>query len=272
MNLLPLTSLPRSGSTLLMSILGQNPKFSIGNDSEIGNLLNYNKEFIIKNIHHFQLPHEVVSECFYDFCRKGTEAWISKISESEKIFLDKSRHWLKDPDYFFHMFPDIKMIINIRDLRGVVNSFEKINNNSLFIDKSSFYNQINFDLQYQRVQNIFNISYLREGLISIKELIDIPKTFKNKIHICKYELLLDDPLTELKKIYEFLDIPKFSHNFDQIEQKHHNDNPYQPYGVHKISPKLEKKSEIFPHLRPDISQEIISEYIWYYQTFYPEVL
>ena len=70
MNLLPLTSLPRSGSTLFLYILNQNPIFQIGPDSEIGNFLYHNKTFIQTNIHHFQLPHEKVSECFIDFCRK----------------------------------------------------------------------------------------------------------------------------------------------------------------------------------------------------------
>lgn len=272
MKLLPLTSLPRSGSTLLMSILGQNSTFHLGDDSEIGNLLNHNKQFMIQNIHHFQLPHEVASKCFYDFCKKGTEAWINNIAPEDKIFLDKSRHWLKDLDYFFDIFPDLKIIINIRDLRGIINSFEKIHNDSLFIDKRSFYNQLNVDLQMQRVNNILNFDYLKDGLISLKEIVDIPKNFKDNIFICKYEKLLDDPANEMGNIYEFLKLPAFKHNFDEIDQKSYNDNPYQPYGCHKIKPKVEKRVETFPQLRPDISNMIINEYKWYYDIFYREVL
>lgn len=272
MNLVPLTSLPRSGSTLLMSILGQNQKFHLGDDSEIGNLLNHNKQFMINSIHHFQLPHEVASECFYEFCRKGTGAWISNIMPEDKIFLDKSRHWLKDLDYFFNIFPNLKIIINIRDLRGIVNSFEKIHNNSLFIDKGSFYNQLNFDLQMQRVSNILNINYLRDGITSLKEIVDIPKNYKNNVFICKYEDLLDDPAAEMGRIYEFLDLPVYKHNFDEIEQKPYNDNPYQPYGCHRIKPKVEKRVETFSELRPDITDMIINEYRWYYEIFYREVL
>ena len=272
MTLLPLTSLPRSGSTLLMSILGQNQKFHLGDDSELGNLLNHNKQFMIDNIHYFQLPHEVASECFYEFCRKGSEAWISNIIPEGKIFLDKSRHWLKDLDYFFNVFPDIKIIINIRDLRGIVNSFEKIHNNSLFIDRNSFYNQLNFDLQMQRVNNILNFDYLKDGLISLKEIIDIPKRYKDRIFICKYEKLLEDPVEEIGKIYEFLELPVYKHNFDEIEQEPYNDNPYQPYGCHKIKPKVERYVENFSDLRPDISNMIINEYKWYYDIFYREVI
>ena len=111
MNFIPLTSLPRSGSTLLLYILNQNPKFTIGPDSEIGNLLNINKEFICNNITHFQLPHETVSDCFYNFCRSGVDSWIKTISEPETIFVDKSRHWLKDLDYIFLCYGNVFICI-----------------------------------------------------------------------------------------------------------------------------------------------------------------
>ena len=272
MNLLPLTSLPRSGSTLLLYILNQNPIFEIGPDSEIGNFLYHNKSFIVDNITHFQLPHEKVSECFIDFCRKGTEAWINQISSPDRIFVDKSRHWLKDLDYFFNLFPDIKLLISIRDLRGIVNSFERIHNNSLYVDRQNFHQEIGFDMQHHRVFSILNIFYVREGFFSLKELIDIPKKFKSQIKICRYEDLTSNPEKSLSEIYNFLELPEFEHNLNSIEQGEYYDNPYQPYGNHKIKNSIRAKEETFPELRDDIQQWIINEYNWYYREFYPEVL
>ena len=275
MNLLPLTSLPRSGSTLFLYILNQNPIFQIGPDSEIGNFLYHNKTFIQTNIHHFQLPHEKVSECFIDFCRKGTEAWINQISLPDKIFVDKSRHWLKDLDYFFNLFPDVKILITIRDLRGIINSYEKIHNNSLYVDRlnrQQFNQQIEFDMQRHRVVSTFNIYYIREALFSLKELIDIPKKFKSQIKICRYEDLTSNPKKSLSEVYNFLEFPEFGHNFNSIEQGEYYDNPYQPYGNHKIKNSIEAKEETFSELRDDIQLSIIKEYSWYYKEFYPEVL
>jgi hypothetical protein len=272
MNLLPLTSLPRTGSTLLLYILNQNPIFQIGPDSEIGNFLNHNKDFIQNNISHFQLPHEKVDDCFSEFCRKGTESWINQISSPDKIFLDKSRHWLKDLDYIFHLFPDIKIIITIRDLRGMLNSFEKIHNNSLYVNRQSFHENINFDLQHHRINSILNLFYVREGLFGLKQLIDIPQKHINQIKICRYEDLILNPNKQLNDIYEFLDFPQFKHNFDDINQEDYNDNSYQPYGCHKIKSKLEFKEEKFSELRDDIQNLIINEYDWYYNAFYPEVI
>lgn len=273
MNFIPLTSLPRTGSTLLLYILNQNPKFTIGPDSEIGQILNVNKNFIFNNILHFQLPHETVSDCFYNFCRSGVDAWIKTISNSETIFVDKSRHWLKDLDYIFNVFPEIKIIITIRDLRSIVNSFEKISQDSLYVDRSKTFNTLHEDLQYQRANNILNIDYLKDGLFSLRQLIDIPKKYKNQIFISRYEDLVNDPQNHLNEIYDFLEIDRYEHDFNNIDQDFYNDNPYQPFGCHKIKSKIEKsKLENFSSLREDIQNMIFNQYYWYFKEYYPEKL
>lgn len=272
MNFIPLTSLPRSGSTLLLYILNQNPIFEIGPDSEIGNFLCHNKNFIQDNIHHFQLPHEKVDECFSEFCRKGTEAWINQISHPDKIFVDKSRHWLKDLDYFFHLFPNNKIIITLRDLRGIVNSFEKIHNESLYVDRERFHQDLNVSVQFNRITSIFDLFYVREGLFSLKELIDIPKKFKHQIKICRYEDLIFNPHKSLSEIYDFLELPQFEHDFDSIKQGDYYDNPYQPYGNHKIKESIKFKEQTFPELTEEAKSFIVNNFHWYYKEFYPEIL
>lgn len=273
MNFIPLTSLPRSGSTLLLYILKQNPKFTIGPDSEIGQILNINKEFIRDNIFHFQLPHETVSECFYNFCRSGVNSWIKTISDPETIFVDKSRHWLKDLDYVFNLFPKLKIIITIRDLRFLVNSFEKICQDSLFVNRSTTFNTLDEDLQCQRVRNILDLEYLKDGLFSLRQLIDIPKRYKNQIFISRYEDLVVDPKNQLNKIYDFLELDRYVHDFNHLTQDFYNDNPYQPFGCHKIKSKIENlNSESHLQLREDIQNMIFNQYHWYFKEFYPEKL
>lgn len=273
MNLFPLTSLPRTGSTLLLNILNQNPKFQIGPDSEVGNLLLQNKDFMCDNIHHFQLPNETATECFKNFCVDGTKSWIKTICSDDKIFVDKSRHWLENLNYFFTLFPDIKILINIRDLRGIINSFEKIHENSLYVNNLDFRENLSFDQQNYRIGTILNLPYVKNGLFSLKELIDIPKKYINNIKICRYEDLISNPEKQLREIYEFLNIDNFNHDFNNIQQSYNNDNPYQPYGCHKIENRLKPfKQEDFVYLRQDVQNTIIKEHIWYYKNFYPEVL
>jgi hypothetical protein len=273
MNFIPLTSLPRTGSTLLLYILDQNPKFTIGPDSEIGQLLNYNKQFITDNISHFQLPHEKVTDCFINFCRSGVDSWIKTISDKQNVFIDKSRHWLKDLDFIFTVFPEIKIVVTIRDLRSIVNSFEKISKESLYVNRSETFGNLNEDLHIQRVGNILEIPYLKDGLFSLRQLIDIPQKYKDQIFISKYEDLIKNPQEHLNEIYDFLEISRYTHDFENITQGFYNDNPYQPFGKHKIKSKIEKSNEKnFSYLRQDVQNMIINEYYWYFQKFYPEEL
>lgn len=273
MNLIPLASLPRSGSTLLLYILKQNKKFTIGPDSEIGQILNINKEFICNNIYHFQLPNEKVTECFKNFCRFGTDAWIKTLSNEQNIFIDKSRHWLKDLDFIFNIFPEIKIIITIRDLRSIVNSFEKISQESLYINRQETFNNLNEDMHIQRVGNILNLQYLSDGLLSLRQLVDIPKKYKNKIFISKYEDLILNPSNHMNSIYDFFNLDRYNHDFENITQDFYNDNPYQPFGKHKIRSRIENPvTEDFSYLREDVQNMIINQYHWYYKEFYPEKL
>jgi sulfotransferase len=271
MRFIPQTGLPRSGSTLLLYILNQNPIFKIGPDSEIGQILNVNREFMKTNLFHFQLPHEEATKAFYSFCRNGTYSWIDEICDSDKIFIDKSRHWFKNIDYIFKVFPDIKILVTIRDLRGIVNSFERIHNNSLASDKTDYYQNLNEDLQFQRIKHILNLNYVSDGLFTLKELLEVPKKFKDKLFIVRYEDLTSNSEQTLNQIYDFLNLPKFNHDFMNIQQeKYYNDNPYQPYGDHKIKSKVIHKKETFSEVRSDLLNEIIREYNWYYKNYYPD--
>jgi hypothetical protein len=276
MNILPLTSLPRSGSTLLMHILNQNPLFEIGPDSELANLLHHNKNFIENQIFYVQLSNEEATNCFTKFCEKGSEAWVTEIVgelNKNKIFVDKSRHWLKDLDYFFTIFPNIKIIITIRDIRGIINSFERINSSSLYVNRKSFHESLDFDLQKNRIDKILNMFYLKDGFFSLKELVDMPKKYINQIKICRYEDLIENPIKYIKEIYEFLNIEYYNHNLKSIQQKFFNDNVYQPYGCHRIKNKLTSDiDKSFSYLRKDIQDQIVSEYYWYYKFFYQDVI
>ena len=193
MNFIPLTSLPRTGSTLLLYVLNQNPIFEIGPDSEIGDFLYHNKKFIKKNIHHFSVTTSKVDVCFKEFCRKGTEILDQSIDTSEQNICGQVKTLVKRSDYHFHLFPNNKVLITIRDLRGIVNSFEKIHNASFYVDRQEFHRDMDAHMQFHRVSSIFDLSYVREGLFSLKELIDLRKRFRNQIKICRYEDLISNP-------------------------------------------------------------------------------
>jgi len=256
-----------------MNILNQNSKFTIGDDSEIGNLLNWNRKFICENIHHFQLPHEKVADCFLEFCRGGVTSWINQISTNENIFVDKSRHWTYDLDFTFSVFPSAKILILVRDLRGVINSFQKIYNNSLYVKKEDFIYDLNCDLEIRRTQEFFEFQYLKMPLFNIKKIIDSTPKYFNQILFCRYEDLVYNPKKEIEKIYNFLNIDKFEHDFNNVVQKSYYDNPYQPWGIHKIQNEIKFENiNSLDYIKQSTKDYILQHNFWYYKHFYPDIL
>lgn len=276
-NIVPLTGLPRSGSTLMMYILNQNPIFEIYPDSILTEVLLRSKEVICETVDLSQIYHEKLSKCFYEFCRGGSNFWVNELCTKDKILIDKSRTWMDDLEYFFKIYPNLKLIIQIRDLRMVINSIEKSKNNSLFFDKRNYYKDYQTngtDIHLQRVMDCFEFPFLKYSLLGLKDIAETPKKYKENLFISKYEDLLENPQLHMKRIYNFLEIPHYDHDFDNIEQTGFwNDNVFQPYGDHKIRSKLETGTDRdATELREDIMDMIYREHFWFYEHFYPELV
>jgi sulfotransferase len=273
MRILPLTGFGRSGSTLLLNVLDQNPIFKCGDDSEIGNLLYNCAIFVQNNIHHFQLNNREVEKCLINFCNSGTNSWVDTICPQEKIFIDKSRHWTKFLDLYFKIIKDTKVIFTIRDLRGIVNSFEKIRCNSIYYNKDKEKHNVGNDSTIlQRSIDSLSINWIEDAILASKFIKETNFLNKENIYFCRYEDLIKNPKEELDKIYEFLDLPKFEHDFNNIEQKPYNDNPYQPWGDHKIKNKIEYQDPKYDFLDKETENFILKNYRWFYEIFYPEVI
>jgi sulfotransferase len=271
MNFIALSSLPRSGSTLLLYILNQNPNFKISPDSDLSYLLNENLTFIKRAVKGSQISHQELSETFINFCRSGANAWADTLRD-EKILIDKSRGWTSDMDFTFKVFPNLKLIFNIRDLRAVVNSFEKVHGESIYADRKIYYKDIENDLQRQRLDGILNFPMLKDGLTALRELIEIPKKYNSNILITRHEDLIEDPDYFMRTIYDFLELPYYQHDFDNIEQgNNYNDNPYMPYGNHKIKSKLSRSmTRSYDAIRPDLLDQMTKGYSWYFKNFYDD--
>jgi sulfotransferase len=271
--IIPLTGLPRSGSTLLMSILNQNTSFTTFSDTDLPPLLVTIKAWSAEKIRNSQLPHKVFSESVINFCRSGAESWLNHNCPTN-FSIDKNRTWIHQHQFMFQVFPNIKMILNVRDLRFVINSMLKAQSNTFCIDFQNYYQEINEDFMLQRIRDCLNLLWLKQSLVSLKELIDIQPNYREQLLIFRHEELILNPQNSMNKIYDFLELPGYEHNFEHIEKvEPHYDNMYMPYGNHQIKSKLETKlPETLSHLPQKYADWIVEEYRWFYEFFYPEVL
>lgn len=80
----------------------------------------------------------------------------------------------------------------------------------------------------------------------------------------RYEDLCDNPTREMRKVYEYLGLPYFEHDFNNIEQvTKEDDEVYGIYGDHVIKPKLQLvKSDAKKILGAEVIKWINDRYSW----------
>jgi sulfotransferase len=91
----------------------------------------------------------------------------------------------------------------------------------------------------------------------------------DKMLFVKFEDLCLYPDTQLIRIYEYLGIPYFKHDFDNIEQvTKEDDEVYGAFGDHVIRTKLEPvPSRAKQLLGKDVTDWIFNNYKWFFDQF-----
>ena len=90
-----------------------------------------------------------------------------------------------------------------------------------------------------------------------------------KVLFVRYEDFCLNPEQQMARIYNYLEIPYFQHNFDFIPQiTHENDSPHMGFGDHIIRNTLQMKpSDAQDILGKGVCDWIIGRYKWFYDYF-----
>lgn len=237
-----MAGLPRSGSTLLSSLLNQNPRFYSGPSSPVvptmltlensfSNdelFLGYPKVEVAKNIIASILPQ-----------------YYSDIDKP--VVFDKNRSWVNRMNYisgYFDIVP--KVICPVRDISEILTSFIMMRRRNFNVDQ----NKVNFIDEMLIKSNIpltddnrceFLASpngILGQSYNGLKQA--IMEGYDHCLHFVEYKDLVSNPQETLNKIYEFLDEETFEHTFDNLENPH-RENDMQMYGLpdmHEVRSKV----------------------------------
>ena len=215
-----LAGLPRSGNTLLSSILNQNTDIMVSAQSNISFIL-----FYLNNLH-------------YDSNTKNFPDHQSIDNLIESVFDSYYKNW--NAKYIIDRGPwgtpsnlellqsyyknDIKIIVTVRDIVEMLSSFIRLDishilNNQI---KSEIDNGIRFNETYKSdIELSCEILMSPTGQIE-KYLFSLLNLIKEKnkkyLHLVEYNDLVLDTENSIKKIYNFLEIPFYKdHNFNKIE-------------------------------------------------------
>jgi len=85
----------------------------------------------------------------------------------------------------------------------------------------------------------------------------------------KFEDFCQNPEQEMFKIYNYLELPQYKHDFNNVEQlTKEDDSVYGIYGDHKIKREIKPlKRDYEEVLGPNLCNGILNKYKWYYQYF-----
>jgi sulfotransferase len=247
------SGLPRSGSTLFKSILNQNPDIHCGAISPVLEIMYYTEQYFEKSEQALAYPkpeqhHKIISSVidnYYDDVNKP-------------IICDKCRAWPNNVDRIQkYITKTPKILCPVRDVIEILASFiQMIHRNS---NQVSFVDKALRDAGYALTDDN-RCDYLMspEGIVD-QSLYAFGEGFNKNcekyMHLIEYNDLVSHPEKTMRKVYQFLEFPYYSHDFENLNHKYRerDDDVYGLSDMHEVRKKLNKVSK-----RPE---EVLSDYV-----------
>lgn len=205
---------PRSGETLLSTILNQNPAFHSGPESPVCNLVSNVYDTLRTNEQQILYPKV---DSFKYIARGIIDGYYSDVNK--KYVFDKCRVWNStfNINYILDAInPDIKIVCCVRSIVEILTSYICLIEKS----KNSFVD-VYLSRQGLEVNNLNRCEWLmqKEGLIDLV-LNCMKESYKlDCIHLVEYDDLVLDTEKTISNLYRFLDLPEYQHRYKNLENK-----------------------------------------------------
>jgi sulfotransferase len=223
-----ISGLPRSGSTLLCNILAQNDNLFVSKATSGCHDILFN----IRNQWDRLIEHQAEGVDYDQLKRVLTSVLNNYHTTDKNLLIDKGRGWLSLIEMMeFILGYTPKIIVPVRNLNEILSSFEKL------WRKSTGFSQWNFEqsdyFKAQTVEGrceIWSNQSQPVGLAYNRVKDAISRGYKNKLFFLEFDALTSTPAQTMKLVYDYLELPYFNHNFNNVEQYTKEDDE----GVHRI--------------------------------------
>ncbi len=202
-----LVAQPRSGNTLFTSIMNQNPEIACTANSitleimkDVHNLKNTD---VFKNYPDYKSLDNIL-DSIYDVYY---EHWPqSTIIDRGPVMTTGNKYLMEK-----HFKRPFKCIVLLRDVMDVLASYMKWYTEN----PDAFVNKFNLKNDEEKLMTIMN----KNGAVA-KQLEAIKNSFNypNMCHFVKYDDLVTQPEQEIRKVYQFMNLPYFNHRFENLQQ------------------------------------------------------
>ena len=225
------SGLPRAGSTLLCNILNQNPNCWATPTSGLIEILlairnQWENVSIFKAAPNMPGKEAVLKGIMQNYYSIGGPDGLGNLIDRPVMF-DKNRGWLAYIETLeFALGRKVKVIANVRDIVDIIASFEKLYRKHTHIWQ--FPQEKNHMFQWQTVEDRASLWMNAEQPVGIayNRLRDAMQSrgLADRIHLVEFEELTHNPEVVMRKVYEFMEMEYWFHDFNRIEQTTHEDD------------------------------------------------
>jgi len=254
-----IAGLPRSGGTLLSSILNQNPEIYVSPQSVLPNTLGaaYNQYQSKENKDSDQWENiyrvmEMIIPTFYS-------------NRKEKYIIDKNFSWLDPHPYIIlehHLKNPIRIICPVRNVIDILASWNRLCEND---PKNSYDPTINKIDKTNRPMADKRADYfmtVRRDESGIRNSIERMKRtmypqFKKNIMLVDYDDLTTNTEETINKVYNFLGISYYQADFSNLSTPHIYTDHWGAKDHHKVKTTIQKENYVIEDI---FSSSIIKKY------------
>lgn len=248
-----ITGLPRSGSTLLSSILRQNPKFHASITDPLATMV---KGVIETSQDGPGMKAEVPVERRRNIV-KGLFAGFYQDTQSPVIF-NTNRAWTLLTPQIKDLYPKSKMIVCVRDINWILDSFETAHRKNPLSTNTvtgglggTVYSRADALMEEK---GIVGFPY-----IGIKQA--ITSNEKNMLMLVEYDKLCKNPEQIIRSVYGFIGEEYYPHDFNNVEASWDEYDAEIGIKLHQVRKKVEFVPRQFI-LPPDILQKYANMEVW----------
>jgi sulfotransferase len=258
-----LCGLPRSGSTLLCSILNQHPRIYASSTSPLPYVVSAASAA-------FTNAPETKSELLTN---PDTDARVNRAvdglvrgwyGDEHDVVIDKGRWWGSLSLQIKAIYPDAPIICCVRDPRAVFGSIEKQHAKNPLLDDA---NSPQERTQYARADRMFS----PEGIVGqcIVYVEDLLRRRPKNLTFVEYEALVADPAATMRRLYADIVVEPHEHDFENITCTAIDaDGLYLNKFPHTHEQTIEmRESDWSRYLASDLAGVIITRYPGYCRAF-----
>lgn len=248
-----ITGLPRSGSTLLSSILRQNPKFHASITDPLASLV---RGVVDECQNGPGMKSEVPLARRQNLVKGLFEGYYADVDK--EVVFNTNRAWTLLAGLAGEVYPNSKMIVCVRDIKWILDSFEVAHRKNP-LSKNTVTGG-NEGTVYSRVESLM----AEQGIVGfpyvgIKQAICGPE--KRNMILIEYDQLCKSPESTLRAIYSFIGEPYFEHDFNNVEASWDEYDSEIGIKLHDVKRRVEFKTREFI-LPPDVLNKYHNMEVW----------